>query len=78
MDQCKKHLECSVLAEKSYINISPFLFISDISLIGLVLLNFILLLQQVFVILLYVIFVIFYFFLFYKLSEKKSKILMHF
>lgn len=77
MDPCKKHLECSVLAEKSYINISPFLFISDISLISLVLLNFILLLQQVFVILLYVIFVIFYF-LFYKLSEKKSKILMHF
>lgn len=68
---CKKHFECSVLAEKSYINISPFLFISDIALIGLVLLNFILLLQQVFVI-----FNSIFYFISYQ--KKKSKILMHF
>lgn len=63
---CKKHFECSVLAENSYINISPFLFISDIALIGLVLLNFILLLQQVFVILNS----IFYFISYQKKNQK--------
>lgn len=66
MVPCKKHFECSVLAEKSYINISPFLFISDIALIGLVLLNFILLLQQVFVILNS----IFYFISYQKKNQK--------